>query len=376
MKKLLIIISSILLLSCAARAIANSDYLWTNINAFDGAIKVNADWNVYSNEKAYRGIEMLSKTVGAYAELTFEGSAIRWYGSRGRARGQARVYLNGDVVAELDLFSPEVSNRVLLLQQDNLEEGVHTLRIEVTGKSNHGTLLPFVSIDSLAYIPTTSVMRSEIEHFYAAVLEQKEVKPESALLKKNLEEALICFEDLSTANQQELYAKLKEETDRIIALTHTGNITYSLQGSADWPPNVQQRIIHAMDTAVALYNEVGDFNIHLTVIYDPGVPTAQANYNGTIWFGGMIGTRVALHEISHTLGIGTYHRWGDLAVDGKWTGKEGKKLLQELDGPNAVLYADTMHFWPYGLNYDSEASELNYIRHIKMVRALQRDMGL
>jgi len=35
-------------------------------------------------------------------------------------------------------------------------------------------------------------------------------------------------------------------------------------------------------------------------------------------------------------------------VDGKWTGKEGKKLLQELDGPNAVLYADTMHFWPYG----------------------------
>lgn len=56
--------------------------------------------------------------------------------------------------------------------------------------------------------------------------------------------------------------------------------------------------------------------------------------------------------------------------------KREKNFCKNFDGPDAVLYADTMHFWPYGLNYDSEASELNYIRHIKMIRALRRDMGL
>lgn len=35
-----------------------------------------------------------------------------------------------------------------------------------------------------------------------------------------------------------------------------------------------------------------------------------------------------------------------------------------------------MHFWPYGLNQDSESSPVNDLRHIKMVEALRKDMGL
>ena len=35
-----------------------------------------------------------------------------------------------------------------------------------------------------------------------------------------------------------------------------------------------------------------------------------------------------------------------------------------------------MHFWPYGLNYDNEDGTTNRVRHIKMVSAMRRDMGI
>jgi hypothetical protein len=39
--------------------------------------------------------------------------------------------------------------------------------------------------------------------------------------------------------------------------------------------------------------------------------------------------------------------------------------------------ADTQHFWPYGLNYDSEYHDINdAIDHCKMVTAIRKDMGM
>jgi hypothetical protein len=75
-------------------------------------------------------------------------------------------------------------------------------------------------------------------------------------------------------------------------------LTYQLAGSnASWPADKRAAIVSAMNAAVALYNANGYFPRHLTANYNAGVPTAQANYEGWIDFGGSIGTRVALHEL-------------------------------------------------------------------------------
>jgi hypothetical protein len=155
-------------------------------------------------------------------------------------------------------------------------------------------------------------------------------------------------------------------------------LTYKLgKGSEDWDAKMKQKVVDAMEAAVAIYNANGDFEKTLTVYYNPGTPTADGNYNGTIRFGGQIGTRTALHEIAHTLGIGQHPKWNDFIKDGKWTGEYALKQLREFDGPDAVLHADRQHFWPYGLNYDGDGvSDENFRRNTRMVAAFRRDLGI
>lgn len=158
----------------------------------------------------------------------------------------------------------------------------------------------------------------------------------------------------------------------------TGPLVYRLSDSApEWDSAVRRRIVEAMDAAVAAYNRYGQFEKTVIANYNPGTPTADANYDGWINFGGQIGFRTALHEIGHTLGVGTHRRWRSMIRDGKWIGEHANRQLREFDGPDAVLNADRLHFWPYGLNYDREGYDEEQVRrHILMVHALRRDMGL
>jgi hypothetical protein len=114
----------------------------------------------------------------------------------------------------------------------------------------------------------------------------------------------------------------------------------------------------------------------VTASYNVGTPTADGNYNGNIRFGGQIGKRTALHELGHVLGVGTHPKWRGLIVDGKWTGAHALAQLRAFDGPDAVLHADRQHFWPYGLNYDKESSPEFDRRHVLMVAAFRRDLGI
>lgn len=161
------------------------------------------------------------------------------------------------------------------------------------------------------------------------------------------------------------------------AAPRRAHLTYQLSdGSENWEPARRKQITEVMDAAVALYNRHGVFKKHVTANHSPGTPTADANFNGWINFGGSCNVRVALHEISHTLGVGTHPAWQRNIKDGKWTGRHALRQLREFDGPEATLSADRMHFWPYGLNYDNESSPENDIRHVKMVAALRKDMEL
>jgi len=157
----------------------------------------------------------------------------------------------------------------------------------------------------------------------------------------------------------------------------TPTLTYTLaDGNENWPADKRAAVVAAMDAAVATYNRYGSFNKSLTANYDAGVPTAQAGYGGWIDFGGQIGVRTALHEISHTLGVGTYGSWDSNRSGGVWTGANGVAMIQLLDGPSASIGCDAAHFWPYGLNYDDEASDYHYKRHVEVVSAMRIDMGI
>jgi hypothetical protein len=202
--------------------------------------------------------------------------------------------------------------------------------------------------------------------------------PLRALFLPLLAAAIISLNAIDLHADDNSPGELLKPFDPNTTTAHTApKITYKLSdGSDKWDADPRARIVKAMDEAVAVYNKYGQFDRVLTANWNPGTPTADANFGGWINFGGQIGTRTALHEIAHTLGIGTSPNWAKFARDGKWTGKYGIAQLKQLDGPDAVLHCDHQHFWPYGLNYDNEGGTENFKRNVLMVTAMRADMGL
>jgi len=143
------------------------------------------------------------------------------------------------------------------------------------------------------------------------------------------------------------------------------------------PTNDSSRISNAMNEAVERYNKGNTWSAReLTVEYNPSVPTADANINGHIRFGANPGNQdeqTALHEIAHTYGIGTSSAWPGLIQDGVIVGPHVAQLVQLYDGDDANIYAGGIHFWPYGLNYQNEYSEVNAARHVEIISAFVLD---
>lgn len=156
-------------------------------------------------------------------------------------------------------------------------------------------------------------------------------------------------------------------------------ITYTIQRASN--PTADQtdaynKIDAAMKLAIARYGKYCNVKCtkKITVQYEPSVATADANYNGNMRFGSnrsYMAERNAMHEISHTLGVGQTANFDSLCTSGSW--KTALPLLRSFDGASAVISCGGSHFWPYGLNYDNEWSETNANRHVQMMQAMLND---
>ncbi|KAF2008433.1 hypothetical protein BU24DRAFT_360133 [Aaosphaeria arxii CBS 175.79] len=161
------------------------------------------------------------------------------------------------------------------------------------------------------------------------------------------------------------------------ASTVSAAITWTLQKASNPTADqndAYQKIEAAMKLAIARYSRFSDANKVIRVYYAPGVPTAEANYNGDLRFGSnrsYMTERTAMHEISHTLGVGQTAAFDRKCAAGDWA--TALPLLRSFDGPSAKINCGGGHFWPYGLNYDNEWSETNADRHVKMVEAMLTD---
>ncbi|MBN1759867.1 MAG: hypothetical protein JW863_16190 [Chitinispirillaceae bacterium] len=162
----------------------------------------------------------------------------------------------------------------------------------------------------------------------------------------------------------------------------TGHVTYTLSRASNPTADQQDaydRITTVMDAAVKYYNTYTSITKTLSVSYVPSVGTADGSFSGSIRFGenrSYMAVLTALHEIAHTVGVGTTNEYRNLIVDGIFTGTKATAMLRELTGdPNAELHGDQQHFWPYGLNYASEyESDDDYVYHCKIVNAMYQDM--
>ncbi|MES2922292.1 MAG: LamG-like jellyroll fold domain-containing protein [Verrucomicrobiota bacterium] len=151
-------------------------------------------------------------------------------------------------------------------------------------------------------------------------------------------------------------------------------LTYHISYLEDEGKRAQ--ITQVMNEAVAVYNATTDINVDINVIYHSGIPTAQADYNGQLGFGGSISTQVAIHEIAHYLGSGTTGEWdARFGGDSIWDGAALKRYVKLFDGPGAEINRSGVHYFPYGFNYGNEDNPTARYRIGRIVRAMRMDMG-
>lgn len=159
-----------------------------------------------------------------------------------------------------------------------------------------------------------------------------------------------------------------------------GNVTYTLAPSViNAGPRIHNLIKTAMDSAVYFYNRYTPFRRNVWVYYDPGIPTAQASYLGSIGFGPnetfmWVGT--AMHELAHYFGSGTTTAWRSLMVNGVWQGPVAQALSMQLTGQQlrGDNNANPIHYWPTGINFRSEvSSKTDLINHARIVKAMLID---
>jgi hypothetical protein len=177
-------------------------------------------------------------------------------------------------------------------------------------------------------------------------------------------------------------------TTRIVAalvlgasLASAGTFTYTLSKAAT--PSADQldayaRIEKAMDSALGYYNAYTDIRRHLTVQYEPSVATADGGGNN-IRFGSSRSYMVvitAMHEISHTLGVGTTPQYAALVSNGIVNAPLATAVLRQIEKNDTVrLRGDRTHIWPYGLNYASEVkSTADLVNHCRIMNALYKDL--
>lgn len=155
--------------------------------------------------------------------------------------------------------------------------------------------------------------------------------------------------------------------------TAEGALTFNVGGT--WDTDARKNAAIAALTAVCnRYNAYGNFgSYNIYGYYSSGIPTAQASYLGSIGYGGTYpNERVTLHESNHYLGSGTYS-----TSNGKnYAGPRATAIVEQFEGIGEVINHDTAHFWPYGMNYDTEWSEINAQRNIALMYALRGDWGI
>ena len=166
-----------------------------------------------------------------------------------------------------------------------------------------------------------------------------------------------------------------------MAVFSHAEVTYTLHKSANPTADEQdayKRITAVMDSAVKLYNTYSNLSKFINVYYAPGVPTAEASSNGDLRFGenrSYMVVPTAMHEMAHTMGVGTTSEYAATCVDGVFRDDKVQAKLREMDGPNAELHCDRQHIWPYGLNQASEAkSEKDLINHVILVETIYQQL--
>ena len=114
--------------------LATSSVLVTGVRlrqSDDPAVSWSKGWASRQRGSASGGSLRTSSSVGATADLRFNGRGVAVVAPTGHGKGSASISIDGQVVATVDLSSPSSHPRRIVFASDQLAVGSHDVRIEV-----------------------------------------------------------------------------------------------------------------------------------------------------------------------------------------------------------------------------------------------------
>ncbi|MFF7187375.1 beta-galactosidase [Streptomyces sp. NPDC008222] len=141
-----------------AQPSADTSYTWDDP---DSALQYTGSWSHVADQSYtggdYKHTESFSNKAGDSVTVPFDGTAIRWIGSKTDNHGHADVYLDGTKAATVDDSGSE--SQAVVFQKTGLTPGAHTLKIVVDGTHSSGSSDNYVAIDAID-VPTAATATS------------------------------------------------------------------------------------------------------------------------------------------------------------------------------------------------------------------------
>ena len=103
-------------------------------------IHFSGGWGAVEFARYAGGRARYAEESGATAWFTFSGSSIAWIGPMGPTRGEAKVYIDDQLITTVDVYARFYRARAEVFSMTFDRPGTHTITIEVVGTPGRETI--------------------------------------------------------------------------------------------------------------------------------------------------------------------------------------------------------------------------------------------
>ena len=111
-------------------------------------VKKSGEWNTIGSQSLSEMTAIEAHDQGDFIEFTFQGNNVAIVGRGHSDGGIAAVSIDGTPVGEIDLYRPSQESVRVRQRFTGLDDGLHRLRVEVTGRRSPGSNGTAVTLDA------------------------------------------------------------------------------------------------------------------------------------------------------------------------------------------------------------------------------------
>jgi hypothetical protein len=120
---------------------ATADPVWlATAQSSDDEVDYSAGWQSVNDSNSFAGGRLTTSSAGASASHTFVGREVAWIAIKGKLKGIADVYLDGELAATVDLRKSSTAKRRVVFRAAWPTTSEHTIEVVARGTSGRPTI--------------------------------------------------------------------------------------------------------------------------------------------------------------------------------------------------------------------------------------------